>query len=350
MKKYFLYELKKRAFVIGCLTLIAVALYFIAVLTSHNLLRGASETYVWVISAIGGLLAVFVPVWLLNYKMKKRSVDLYYSLPLSHVKILTVRFLIGLLAVFIPYTVSYWLGAFAAMARAFQQMNAVYYIPQYFASLIPVYFIYAISAFVFTRANKIIDGLLFIVFWTFAVALVAFVLDQLTSANVISGYDDRLDTILYRTIYYVKPQHYLPFAPLDYVTSHFQQHIANYMNIHAWAIEKTELANIITGFAITALTATGATTGLFLLEKRTKAENAGQISDSRFGYKTMIPLYTVCLAGVCSSYVLYVLVIACMFFLTVAYKRTFKIGKIQAIVLPVSAVAAIILGVIIQFT
>lgn len=349
MKKYFLYELKKNAFAIGCLTLISVAVYATTVLTSPYLLRGATETYVWLISIIGGVLVAFVPAWMLNYKMKKRSVDLYYSLPLSHVKILTVRFLIGLIAVYVPYTAAYWLGAFAAMARTFSEMEAVFYIPQYFATLIPVYLIYAISSFVFTRANNILDGLTFILFWTFAAALVALVLEQLTAVTVVTGYDEYSGTVLHRTNYFVKPALYFPFSLLDFITGHFEMHIAGYMNIHAYPYETVDLVNGVIGFTITVLMAAGATAGLFFSERRAKAENAGQISESWFGYKTMIPLYTVCLEAVCSSYILVVIIAVCAFFLTVAYKRTFKIGKVQAIVLPASVIAGIILGVIIQF-
>ena len=63
MKKYFLYELRKNAFLIGCLTLFASLVYCAAVLTSGNLLRGASETYVWIISSIGGTFATIAPIW-----------------------------------------------------------------------------------------------------------------------------------------------------------------------------------------------------------------------------------------------------------------------------------------------
>ena len=121
------------------------------------------------------------------------------------------------------------------------------------------------------------------------------------------------------------------------------------MNIHATRIEATELANVIAGFTVTSLSATGATAGLFLNEKRAKAENAGQISESYFGYRTMIPLYTVCLSAVCFSPVLLALIIACAFFLTVAYKRTFRIGIKQTVVFSVSAAAGIILYLIIVY-
>ncbi len=349
MKKYFLYELRKNAFLIGCLTLFASLVYCAAVLTSGNLLRGASETYVWIISSIGGTFATIAPIWFFGYKMKRRSVDLYFSLPISRLKILSVKFLIGLIVVFVPYSAAYWLGAFSAMARAFDEMNAVYYIPQYFASLLPIYFIYAISSFVFTRANTVADGVVFIFFWAFAAGLAANVLAQLTAVTEITGYDIYYGTPLHRTTYYIEASHYFPFAPLDYATGHFEQHIANYLNIHATRIEATELANVIAGFSVTSLSATGATAGLFLNEKRAKAENAGQISESYFGYRTMIPLYTVCLSAVCFSPVLLALIIACAFFLTVAYKRTFRIGIKQTVVFSVSAAAGIILYLIIVY-
>lgn len=375
MKKYLVYELKKNLFTIGCLTLVATVLYVLPLIISRSIDQGAFYTLVWIISTIGGVMAGVVPVWIFSYKMKKRSVDLYFSLPLSHTKILLTKFLIGLIAVFVPYTVAYWLGAFTVMGKFAelqavgyipqhfamlqaveylppypQTFQAVWYIPQYFASLIPIYIIYSISAFVFTRANRIIDGIIFIVFWTFAVGLVMAVLCRLTDEwkSILDpdGYGHRL-----WHWEYIDSKYYFPFAPLDYITAHFEKHLSGYMNIHAIPMETIPLANMITGDIVLSLMSAGATTGLFLMERRVKAENVGQISESPFGYKVMIPLFTVCLIAVTDirdfySQLLFVIIAIGSFLLTVAYRRTAKIGKRQAIIYAASLAGGILLSLI----
>ena len=330
MKKYFLYELKKRAFVIGCITLIATVIYLTPILTLNaKTTVNTFDSYLWLMSTIGGLTAVCLPLWLFDYKMTKRGLDLYYSLPLSHTKILLVRFLIGLITLFFSYTVAYWLGAFVFMAKFFGQIDAVWYLPQYFATLIPIYCIFAMSSFIFTRANKFIDGIVFIIFWAFAAALVAYVFDIIIN-NV--------------NVYY-----YFPFSPLDAATTHFQEHLCKELNIHSHSILTRSLVNMILGFILTALLSAGATAGLFLLEKRAKAENAGQISESWFGYKVMLPLYSSCLAfASCSELMaaslLFIVMIAVgSFAVTVLYRRTIKIGAKQTLIYCVSLAAGIAL-------
>ncbi len=319
MKKYLLYEIKKNMFTVCCVTVIATLIYITPMLFDNYY-----SSYLWLISTIGGVLAFFIPVRAFNYRMKKRSVDLYYSLPLTHTKILFVHFLTGLIALYFIYTVAYWLGAITAIANVTQEIKAIYYIPQYFASLLPIYFIYAISSFTFTRANSTGDGIMFAIFWFFVAFLIANVI-------TIVFYSFATDDFLFL----------LPFSPLDSVTTCFQRMLRN-------AQPYFSLSDIL-GSVYTVLLAAGSTAGLFLLENKTKAENAGQISDSLFGYKIMIHIYTLCLVWLAvwlRSYILTVFIIIAMFILTVAYKRTMKIGKIQAIIFAATVLAGILLGVI----
>lgn len=345
MKKYFVYELKKSLFTIGLLTLVAIVVYLVTIVNQSVSHVSASGTCLWAISLFGGILAALVPLWVFNYKMKRRSVDLYFSLPLSHARLLAVKFLIGLIAVFAPYTVAYWVGALFAMVRFPEMLYPVYYLPQYFASLLPVYFIYAISSFAFTRANTRLDGFFFIAAWMFAVTLVVVILNTLTCKVY---YDQSL--VIQQYLY---PAYYLPFAPLDFVTTHFQQHLAQYLNVHVYNYSAAEIANIVVGFTLTTLMAAGATAGLLLAERRVKAEAAGQISNSWFGYRVMIPLYTVLLLGYTRSIglfatIFYVLLALLSFAMTALYKRTLKIGWKQAIVYAIPLIVGVLLIALMQ--
>lgn len=332
MKRYLVYELKKSAFVILCITVILAAVYFIALATGFMEFPSSYQTYLWLISLGAGLIAAAMPVGIFEYKMKRRGADLYYSLPLSHRHILTVKYLLGLISIFGPYTVVYWSGAFIGMGMAFAKINAVIYIAQYFASLIPIYIIYSVSAFIYTRANTQGDGYMFVVFWALALLLVTTLLSSWTTnywsyygGDVYNEYVyDYSGYMAYKK--YIYPGYYAPYAPLNYVTTKMQMLLAKDCN-EAVTLTTAETANIWIGFAINILMSIGATVGLFVLEGKVKAENVSQISDSYFGYKVMIPLFTYCLAALCmGEIVLLILLAIASYMVTVAYKRTLKIG------------------------
>lgn len=330
MIKYFKYELKKNLYTIGCITVIAAILYLAPILAVR---KETFESFCNLaeISVIGGMLAVFLPTWLFKYRTKRRVVDLYFALPLSHSKIFIVKYLLGLVMVFAPYTVAYWLGALAVIGKAHAFIHGVWYVPQYFASLLPIYFLYAISSFAFSRANRANDGATFIIFWFFAIPMAVLV--------ILYVFAD------YGSFYY--PYFFLPSTPLDVTTTVFQSKI---MGTEAVDYSQ-EKAALITGFTFTALMAAGATVGMVFSEKFVKGESAGQISDSWFGYKVMIPYYTVCILALIPLstslvYIFVVMVIIGAYLLTAAYRRTLKIGKNQVIIFGASILAGIILSLL----
>lgn len=334
MKKYFIYELKKSLLPIGMFTVICSLIYLVSILTSNNLGHTPYSLQLSTVAVLGGVLAACVSVWVFSYKMKKRSVDLFFSLPLSHTKILAVKFLIGLIAVFAPYVISYWLGAFTVMAKVYNLINAEYYAAHFFASLIPIYMIYAIAAFAFTRANRLEDGIVFIIFWALALFAVVAALD-LFLENVCETY------CIYN-------QYYMPFSALGTATDAFRNRIIldDFYN-SPYFYHNAESTNMIVGSVLNVLLAAGASAGIFLAEKRTKSENVSQISESWFGYKVMIPLFTVCLSPFMWETVITGVLLAIFAFLVnVIYKRTIKIGKWQAIIYAISLLAGLILYII----
>lgn len=340
MKKYFLYELKKNVYPLCAIAFIMTVAYILPLAVSEY-----PEEYILLLPIYVGITAIAVPVWLNFYKMKKRSIDLYYSLPVSRRKIISVRYLIGLIAVFAPYTLAFWLGALVVACKM-TTVYPVWFVPYYFLSLIPVYILYSFSAFAFTRANSFIDGIVFIVFLMFAVTMIVFTFRNLATRKAWDNYE----------CFYL-----MPYDPLVSVTSFFREMID--YNKSDFFIRKEDLVQEyrIAGFVINCTLSGGATFYLLFGEKYSKAERVGQISESLFGYKVMIPFYTVCLLSMCclkpnyysyysnfeTSLVFEMLaVIIGAFMLTVLYRRTVKIGKKQALILGISIAAGIILMLI----
>lgn len=350
MKKYLLYELKKSSFVILCITVVMAAVYFIALATEFMYYPEPSSTLLWVIAAAGGVVAAIMPAYVFEYKMKRRSADLYYSLPLSHRHILTVKYILGIIAVFAPYTAVYWLGAFIGMGMAFSKINAVFYLAHFFASIIPIYIIYSISSFIYTRANTAGDGYIFCIFWTFASLLIMTVLHACTNRGD-QSYNAYFDPILglVRADDYIFPDYYTPYMPLNFVTQMLQARLVKGYDYETY-YTTAQTVNICLGMTLNVLLSIGATVGLFITEGKLKAENVSQISDSYFGYKVMIPLYTFCLAFLCSGeIVLLILLAIASFLVTVGYKRTLKIGWLSVIWIAAPLVLGTIGYVIVKF-
>ena len=337
-RKYFVYELKKALPAIGSIALIMTAIMVTAVLSSrfggdYDYVR--PESGIEAISFMGGLLAAVVPIWMFAYKMKKRSADLYYALPLKRGQVLSAKYLLGLVAVYAPFTLAFWLGTLAAVIKyPSDAIAGEYYFAAYFAALPAIFCIYAIACFAFTRANRLIDGMAFIIFWMVALYAVAGGISRFTFG--IWGYL------------------YSPIAPLNTISEYLSQLIET-KSLSGIVYIKEYNINMAIGFTLTGLQAIAATVLLFITERKFKAENIGGVSDSPFGYKVMIPLLTVGLILginlIGTAYEIYMVVIiaSAAFMLTALYKHTFKIGKIQAIIFASSVVLGVVLSIVASY-
>lgn len=358
MKKYFLYQLKKNILPTALLAAFAIIMYVLPLAVEDFSFWNAQTNYVlinlyteYLLIALG-LMCAFVPVYILSYKMKKRSADMFYSLPLSKTKILAVHFTVGFLAVIAAYSAAYWLGFILVVTRV-KRLQYIYYLWLYLASIIPAFIIYALSAFSFTRANTISDGIIFLILTHCALFMVASCL-QLLLSEINFSYN-----------HYVNPGAFMVSGPLSRVGDVFSYRISypDYNGYSGWnfgaswsssTVETYNMINDAVAFGLVALAAAGATVAMFLTEKNCKAENCGQVSESILGYRSLIPLYTVTAAAMytlmADSYdikvniVGWVIVAALAYVLTVIYKRTLKIGKNALILLAASVGTGLILS------
>ena len=135
MKKQLMYEAKRILLPLLIFTAIACVLYILTALNTDFILTryklwqdpaglqadelvpydAAGNPLTGFVCAILLVLCFVAPVMQYSYRMKKRSVDLWYSLPVTRTKLMLVRTIGGLALVLIPYILSYWLG-FAVIA------------------------------------------------------------------------------------------------------------------------------------------------------------------------------------------------------------------------------------------
>lgn len=329
MKKYFTYELKRNLLPLAVFTAIACLICAIFgatsyIVSAYNGTVRAVNSVIGAPTAILCILCTIVPVMQFSYRMETRSADLWLSLPVKREKQLLVRLLVGLLLAFIPYTAAYWVQFFILLCRE-NAFDLIHYLSYYAASLPLGALLFGVNSFVFSRANTVWDGLAFLLGWSFLLAMPFLY----------------LNTYIYSFWKYVSADAFITYAPLNYAAKWFDGLICG--NTESFA----EAAYL---FPVAAATGIGAYAGLFLYAGRDKAESAGQISDSPWGYKTLLPLYVFFFAA-CNSpdngsmfWILSALILVLGFALYVLYRRSFRLKKQDVLLLLLAFAAGVALA------
>lgn len=350
MRKYFVHLLKKNLLPLACFTLFCLIVYVVPISIQNysywNSLSPWNEYYQFRspnlyygnIAVVLGILSVFIPIYMFSYKMNKRSVDMHYSLPVSKTKILVANFVTGLILLYASYTIAYVWG-FVLIAAKVERLYLINYLYIYLTSLIPAFILYSITAFVYTRANTIIDGIISVTGAMFMFGLAFFTFTQM----------------FYHYPWYVKGLssiNFFPFAPFVHINYAFGDAIC-YGQVYKWftpSVNAADTCELVCDI-LWLLVGAGATVGLILSERNSKAENCGQISTSVFCYKTQIPAYTTMLVMllITANGEVWAMLLAIAFgafVMSIVYKRSIKIGWKFAVVLASCIVGAIVLCVI----
>lgn len=271
MKQYFRCELKK-LFYYFLATTAVLTIGYIVWLSIHTKALLADNSGMWIVYFGLILLAFFNPIIVYSFKMNRCGVDEYYALPIKREKLYMVKTLVGICLTLVPFTVAYWCGAVFAFCR----MGATYQI-QWYALGYPMFLLlgialFGINAFVFTRANAIIDGILFMAAYAFIGAFIV--------------------------AYVVKAAHIVPYWWID----------EGFLSWGAISLFGNFINDLVTGsesahctwwvFLYPLVAGTAGFIGLFVGVKKEKAENAEQISDCWLCYKLLIPIFTALSIGV----------------------------------------------------
>ena len=325
MIKYLRYELKRNLHPLALFRTIACLICVIFAATSYITAHPSDGTLRAVNSVISAptvvlcILCTLVPVMQFSYRMEPRSADLWLSLPVKREKQLLVRLLAGLILTLGPYTVAYWIQFIVIVCRE-NAFDLIHYLSYYAVSLPLGALLFGINSFVFSRANTVWDGLVFLAGWSFLLAMPFLYLDN----------------YIYSFGKHISADAFITYAPLGYAAQWFDGLICG----DAEAFPQAAYL-----FPVAAATGIGAYAGLFLYAGRDKAENAGQISDTPWGYKTLLPLYVFFFAA-CNSpdngslfWILSALILVLGFALYVVYRRSFRLKK-QDVLLLLLAFAA----------
>ena len=343
MTKLLRYEMKRNllpAAVFSAIACLIVGIvYMSSDLFSISAAPGGNGGFVYIpydslISAptiVLAMLCVAVPVMQFSYRMKGRDIDLWYSLPVTREKLTFVRTLGGLMLIFVPYTLSYWLGFVIVLLR--KNYFALYGYPLYYLAALPLgALLFGIYSFLYTRANSIGDGLVCMAGWTFALML---------PFAFLSVRFPRLALPRSFSVWQLSPFGLLSWA-------------ADYFNEFICADALPALLPLAWTIPLTVLEGAGAYAGLFLTARRHRAENGGQLSSSLWCYRVLVPLYVFILASSLSVDALGTQ-LACIagafllvggFICFVVYRRSFRLKTSDFITLAVAFGAGILVSVL----
>ena len=290
------------------------------------------------------VLCTVVPVMQFSYRMKQRSVDLWYSLPITRKQLVLVRTLAGLLLVFVPFTIAYWPGVaivamrcneLASSVRGFH-FQYIHYLSCFAQMLLLGTCLFGVNAFLFTRGNSMFDGIFFILGWAILVPLFVVVLNDDFAFDFYwqgaSGRQTWVNSSLFFTYFFT-------YSPVAWTGVAFEKLIT------VGAFFDNEFHFMVTSI-LGVLEGAAAYLALFLLADKDKSENVGQISSSRMGYKVLLPALE---AGVIALIIVsvgwgwfdwntvfyLVLVALCALAFYFAYRRSFrlKLSDILSVIL-----------------
>lgn len=268
--RYFKYELKKSIWPTIILTILGILIY-IPALASNDFVNPRNPIInLGLIASFLGMACTAVPIYELSYLMKKRSIDEYYSLPIKRSILITTKFLSGFLKILISYTIAFFLGLFVIIVKG-HNLSIQYYFPYYLFSVILGFSLYAFNSFVYSRANTIIDGLIFINLYSTIFIFVVGTVHRIFS-NVFAYYS--IKNIISSQ----------SFSPLIFLTQYYD-------NLIRYGSGNNEIMwfSYIMWLIIGALSVCG----LVYSTKIDKAERSEQISESYFGYRVLIPTYLI---------------------------------------------------------
>ncbi|MBQ8394512.1 MAG: hypothetical protein IJX49_02955 [Clostridia bacterium] len=313
MRKYFAYAFKKKIWALVVLCLCCALPYMVSTSSLrmfyiYQAEDGIKNKFVYspnlsFVVGLGMCLTYLVPVMVYSFKMKKRSVDCYYALPLKKEKLYLAETLVGLCLVLIPFTVAYWGGFFTLLIRPENPYNMVWYLPAYFGLLGFLVCLYGWNAFVFTRANSVGDGIVFMLSYTFMLFVALSLVASFGDYNILPWE--------FRG-YFMSPVGLFAFG------GNMEWLIRGNVGAANWDIG---------GYVISALLGVIGYALLFFNLRFERAENAEQVSNSWFGYKVIIPVYTASLLGLwgdVAEALLFVMIVLAAIVATIIYQRKFR--------------------------
>ena len=337
MKKMFLYYFRRRLPAMIIL-MIAMAVMTIIIQSQSSYINysqsgdyrietaGQTNPFIY-LSIVLSVIVTIIPIMEFSFKMKRRSVDLYYSLPIKRIKLYICKYFVGLaefLILYIPqWLISFiWLATLPSVSNIYDMSYSIYFM---LASLGYGILIYTFLTFFYTMGNTLIDG---IIFMALASCFLPTLMNVMYSLILGANYSDRT---FYMRFFFI-------YSPLFDISGKM------HANMISGTYPPINPLGIILNIALAILASIAF---FFIHSEKNNAELVGDESDTIFGYKLFIPLYMVTSFKLISSSIsaLWVVIGLVGYLFYCIYRKSFRIKRNDIITLGVSIIIGLLIAI-----
>ena len=303
-KKYFLYQLKTSLLLITVLSFICsiATIWGIQIYTPG---WGPLHSEISLIAFVMLFLCFAIPFLEWREFKDKRCLDTALSLPIGRGKLFFAHYLIGAIKIIIPYSISI-ICLFLKFISISDRFSLKYLIALYFVSLLWGLATYSFITFIIIQANTIFDSFIFVGIYSFVFYVI------FESLGKFIEIFDKVSSDLF-----------FVFGQILLITDFYNDLIDNrksFSNIHG---SIAYVFWIILGI--------GAIFGSVYTFIKQRYERVGGISESWFGYKTLIPITITGFYLLDTSFYVWCVIGALLFY--IIYRRSIRLKKSDLIVL-----------------
>lgn len=336
-KRYLFYRIENsalRMLVFSILSIMLTQTVLIESIDNVDVQYCSSGLYIFAV--ILGIFASIIPILELSGFKNRRNLDTLYFFPINREKMAIAHYISGFFQVTVIYTATYVSG-FVFLASQTDFFALGYMIPYYFLSLLLGLVIYSVFMFIFTQANSVADGVLFCLLWIFVISFVGH-----TLLDVIYPAIDGEDMIGIQGVWRSASRLAdwgIVYKPINDLTILYQDAI-EINNPAAWNSYIPRIRENSYMFFVWGVIGLAAAVGFIISFARKGAEKAGEISNSWFGYKLLIPVYGYCIMF--QSISIFITIVM-MIIGYIIYRRGFKFKK-SDIILTAAGLAPVLIN------
>ena len=289
---------------------------------------------IYILATVLGIICTLIPI-LENMGFKnRRNLDTLYFFPIKRWKMALAHFLGGLIQVVFIYTVTFAIaGIYLALNTNFFDLSHL--VPYYFLSLLLGFIIYSFFSFIFIQANTVADGVVMSVLWIYVLWAASYAIFKIAQQiDIAVPYSWHGWGIVY--------------APINNLTVIFQSLIEINQSPTSEMIYAQRYLSQFYFFIIWGVIGIACAIGYFITFVKKGAQHAGEISNSWFGYRLLIPMYgysLIVLTGTGFVDIMTILVFIMMIIGYAIYRRSFRL-KLRDIIVTALGVIPLFLGML----
>lgn len=229
---------------------------------------------VWAPVTVLSFLAYILPVAEFSFFKKRRNLDCAYAMPISRRAMGMVHYLIGLITLSSAFTLSYICNLIVMLTRGSGYFDYAPMIWHYFLSLVLGAVIYSFLTFVFNEGNTVGDGMWFMFLYSLVFFFITFSFMVIVDASNVTDGNEVFCAVPIAVIYTLTG-HAEYLIELDYSEYH----------TNSWTSP-----GFIVWLVLWIILGVASVIGIYYTFGKRRTEKTGEISDSYFGYRVLIPV------------------------------------------------------------